>query len=230
MFRAKNGGWLFVLTAVALLCVGAAAYGTQMVETYVVGNTGAAILNNTTGTTVTGIHIEFDQAVTIGYKLEIGGTVLPALGPAAGTSFDFNGGSLVPGGSVLIEWQPASARPSLAMWMVGAQPVGAPYFTTVDQLGYLFGLGIVHLRETDPVALQAAFAEFFADNQAYFAQLSLMLGMSLQDSLLPIIMSAPAAGIQNFFGTIVGMLGVTDLGGLLGGDVDFSSLLTALGL
>jgi len=54
--------------------------------------------------------------------------------------------------------------------------------------------------------------------------------MSLQDSLMPIIMSAPAEGIQNFFNTIVGMLGVTSIEDLLQGAVDFSALLGALGL
>jgi len=87
----------------------------------------------------------------------------------------------------------------------------------------------VHHQDAGPVFGQA-FAQFFADNGAYFAVLSQSLGMSLQDSLLPIIMSAPAEGIQNFFNTIIGMLGVTDLSGLLGGDVDFSSLFQVLGL
>jgi hypothetical protein len=78
--------------------------------------------------------------------------------------------------------------------------------------------------------LGAAFAQFFADNKDYLAVVSSSLGMSLADSLMPIIMSAPAEGIQNFFNTIVGMLGVTSIGDLLEGAVDFSSLLNALGL
>ena len=96
-------------------------------------------------------------------------------------------------------------------------------------MGYLFGQGIVYLRQANPAALQAAFGQFFADNAAYFAVLAQTLGMSLQDSLLPIIMSAPAEGIQNFFNTIVGMLGVTDLQSLVGGDVSFNALFKVLG-
>lgn len=229
MVRTRNVKWLFVMTAVVALSAGTAFGAVDFAQLYVVGDTAACVFNNLTGTNVTGIHIEFPQEVTITYKLEIGGYI-PALGGATGTTFDFNGGSLVPQGSFIIEWQPTDVQPTLAMWMNGERPVGKPYFTTVEKLGYLFGQGIVHLRRADPAALNAAFAEFFADNVAYFEQLSLALGMSLQDSLLPIIMSAPAEGIQNFFGTIVGMLGVTDLEGLLGGGVDFSSLLTALGL
>jgi hypothetical protein len=230
MFRMKNVGWLFValLGAVAFSATAAPA-APSFVQPYVVGDTAAWVFNNLTDGTVTGIHVEFDQAVTITYKLEIGGYI-PALGPSTGKTFDFNGGSLVSGGSFILQWQPADAQPSLVMWMNGARPVGTPYFSTLDKLGYLFGQGIVHLRQANPAALQAAFAEFFADNAAYFTQLSQALGMSLQDSLLPVIMSAPAEGIQNFFNTIVGMLGVTDLQGLLGGAVDFSSLMTALGL
>ncbi|MCX6098702.1 MAG: hypothetical protein NTX69_01635, partial [Candidatus Bipolaricaulota bacterium] len=102
--------------------------------------------------------------------------------------------------------------------------------TTLEKLGYLFGQGIVYMRQANPAALNAAFAQFFADNAAYFTVLSQSLGMSLQDSLLPIIMSAPAEGIQNFFNTIVGMLGVTDLQSLVGGSVNFSSLFGLLGL
>ena len=229
MLRTKNVGWLFAATAVIVMLVGSAAVATEPIQSYVVGDTAAWVFNNLTGVDVTGIHVEFDRAVTMTYRLEIGG-YLPALGPATGTTFNYNGGSLVSGGCLILQWQPADAQPTLVMWMNGAHPVGKPYFTTIDRLGYLFGQGIVYLRQANPAALQAAFGQFFADNAAYFTQLSQTLGMSLQDSLLPIIMSAPAEGIQNFFNTIVGMLGVTDLQGLLGGSVDFSSLMTALGL
>ncbi len=185
-------------------------------------------LNNTTGGTITGLQIEFDQPVTIVSSNAVGGNLVPMQG-TSGTAFTFLG-SLVNYGTLPLEWEPATANPTFILWLVGERAVGTPYFTTLDKLGYLFGVGIVHLREANPAALNAAFGQFFADNGAYFAELSQALGMSLQDSLLPIIMSAPAEGIQNFFSTIVGMLGVTDLQGLLGGGVNFSSLLTALGL
>jgi hypothetical protein len=228
MIRARNSvGCVFVVAAL-VLGAAVAAYGVDF-DAYVVGDVAAWMLNNDTGAAVTGIHIEFDQEVTITSKVEFGG-FLPALGGPTGTTFDFNGGSLVAGGTLILEWQPAEAKPSYILWMNGERAAGAPYFTTVSQLGYLFGVGIVHLREANPEALGAAFAKFFEDNAAYLAQVSQSLGMSLQDSLMPIIMSAPAEGIQNFFNTIVGMLGVTSVEDLLQGAVDFSALLGALGL
>jgi hypothetical protein len=230
MLRTNKVVWLLATTAVVvMLSASAALAAPDFARAYVVGNTAAWEISNVTGGAVTGIHLEFSQEVTITSKLEFGG-YLPALGPATGTTFDFNGGSLVAGGTVILEWEPASAQPTFIIWMNGAQPAGKPYFTTLDKLGYLFGQGIVYLRQTNPAALQAAFAQFFADNGAYFVLLSQSLGMSLQDSLLPIIMSAPAEGIQNFFNTIVGMLGVTSLQDLVGGSVNFGALFQALGL
>ncbi len=228
MVRAKKSvGWVLVV-AVLALGAGCAVYAMDF-DAYVVGDVAAWMLNNDTGAAVTGIHIEFDQEVTITNKVEIGG-LLPALGGPTGTTFDFNGGSLVAGGTLILEWQPADAKPTYILWMDGERAAGRPYFTSVAQLGFLFGQGIVHLREVNPEALAAAFAQFFADNAEYLAQVSQSLGMSLQDSLMPIILSAPAEGIQNFFNTIVGMLGVTSLEDLLQGAVDFSALLTVLGL
>jgi len=186
------------------------------------------LLNNTTGATVTGLQIEFDQAVTIVTSNAIGGNLVPAQG-TTGSAFTFVG-ELVSQGTLPLEWQPATAKPTFIMWLSGTRAVGTPYFTTIEKLGYLFGQGIVYVRQANPAALNAAFAQFFADNAAYFVQLSQSLGMSLQDSLLPIIMSAPAEGIQNFFNTIVGMLGVTDLQSLVGGSVNFSALFALLGL
>jgi len=186
------------------------------------------LLNNTTGATVTGLQIEFDQAVTIVTSNAIGGNLVPAQG-TTGSAFTFVG-ELVSQGTLPLEWQPATAKPTFIMWLSGTRAVGTPYFTTIEKLGYLFGQGIVYVRQANPAALNAAFAQFFADNAAYFVQLSQSLGMSLQDSLLPIIMSAPAEGIQNFFNTIVGMLGVTDLQSLVGGSVNFGALFALLGL
>jgi hypothetical protein len=62
------------------------------------------------------------------------------------------------------------------------------------------------------------------------ADLSASLGMSLVDSLMPIILQAPAEGIANFFNTIVAMLGVTTLDGVLEGGINFSALFGLLGL
>jgi len=113
-------------------------------------------------------------------------------------------------------------------------PLGSPFFTSLTVLGRLFGIGIVALREANPVALGAAFEQFFTDNAAYLAGLSESLGMSLADSLMPIIMASPMAspadGITNFFNTIMGMLGLTELSAVVTGDVDWSALFIALGM
>jgi len=200
----------------------------QWVVPVTAGETAVWFFNNTTGSPVTGLQIEFDQEVTIVNKIEVGGLVTP-LGGTTGNTFIL-AGELVKYGSIQLDWQPANAVPTFAMWLSGEKAVGTPYFTTIGKLGYLFGQGIVHLRETDPAALAAAFDQFFLDNAEYLAGLSESLGMSLADSLMPIIMASPAEGIENFFNTIVGMLGVTTLEGVLQGGIDFSALFAALGL
>jgi len=195
---------------------------------YPAGDYTIAVLTNTVGTAVTGLHVEFDQEVTITNKLEIGG-YLPATGELTGTTFNFAGGSLVAAGSVELDWQPADARPVLISWLDNGKPVGAPYFTSLDVFGLLLGQGIVAMREANPEGLNALFTQFFADNKAYFEQVSQSLGMPLEQSLMPIIMAAPAEGIANFFSTLVGMLGATSLDDVLHGDVNFSALLGLLG-
>jgi hypothetical protein len=183
--------------------------------------------DNTVGIAVTGLHIEFDQEVEFTHVVGLGGDMM--LVQSTGTSFDFFG-EFIPYGTFMVQWKPADAVPSLVMWMSGERPVGKPFFTTIAKLGYLFGQGIVHLREADPAGLAAAFNQFFLDNAEYLATLSASLGMSLADSLMPIILDAPAEGIENFFNTIVGMLGVTTLDGVLEGGINFSALFVFLGL
>jgi len=130
---------------------------------------------------------------------------------------------------VELDWQPTDAKPVLISWLSDGKPVGTPYFTSLDVFGMLLGKGIVAMREASPDQLNALFAKFFADNKDYFDQVSQSLGMPLEQSLMPIIMAAPAEGIANFFSTLVGMLGATSLDDVLHGDVDFSALLVLLG-
>ncbi|HHR84963.1 MAG TPA: hypothetical protein ENL23_01285 [Candidatus Acetothermia bacterium] len=213
---------------VLLLATTAAVAGGVDTAFYPAGDYTLVVLTNTTGTAVTGLHVEFDQEVTITNKIEIGG-YLPATGELTGTTFDFAGGSLVAAGGVELDWQPADAKPVLISWLSDGKPVGAPYFTSLDVFGLLLGKGIVAMREADPEGLNALFTQFFADNKDYFDQVSQSLGMPLEQSLMPIIMAAPAEGIANFFSTLVGMLGATSLDDVLHGDVNFSALMGLLG-
>ena len=213
---------------VMALSVASLAGGVE-VAFYGAGTFTVGLFTNTVGSTVTGLHIEFDQEVTIVNKVEIGG-YLAAIGELTGGAFDFAGGELVDGGVVELDWEPADARPTLVMWLSGEKAVGTPYFTSLDKLGFLLGQGIVHLREAQPELLSATMEQFFAANEEFFAMLEESLGMSLQESLMPVILTAPAEGIENFFNTLVGMLGVTTLEGLLQGDVDLTALLALLGL
>lgn len=213
---------------VLLLATTAAFAGGVDTAFYPAGDYAVGILTNTTGAAVTGLHVEFDQEVTITNKIEIGG-YLPATGELTGKSFDFAGGSLVAGGGVELDWQPADAKPVLITWLSDGKPVGMPYFTSLDVFGMLLGKGIVAMREANPDQLNALFTQFFADNKDYFDQVSQSLGMPLEQSLMPIIMAAPAEGIANFFNTLVGMLGATSLDDVLHGDVDFSALMALLG-
>ncbi len=216
------GLFLLVLSATAFA-------GGVEIATYEAGAATAALITNTVGEAVTGLHIEFDQEVTIVNKIEFGG-YLPLLGEMTGTSFDFAGGNLAAGGTIELDWEPAEATPVLIQWISGTSPIGAPYFTTVEMMGWLLGEGIVAARENDPARLQAAFAQFFADNAEFFVSVSQSLGMSLEDSLMPIIMTAPAEGIANFFNTLVGMLGATSLEDVTQGSVNFAALFALLGI
>lgn len=213
---------------VLLLATTAALAGGVDTAFYPAGDYTVVVLTNTTGAAVTGLHVEFDKEVTITNKIEIGG-YLPATGALTGTTFDFAGGSLVAAGGVELDWQPADAKPVLISWLSAGKPVGMPYFTSLDVFGMLLGKGIVAMREANPDQLNALFTKFFADNKAYFDQVSQSLGMPLEQSLMPIIMAAPAEGIANFFSTLVGMLGATTLDDVLHGDVDFSALMALLG-
>jgi hypothetical protein len=227
MIRGKSTWLVLVLGSLLALSVPAFAgdWATSWTPT---ADSAVWSLDNLTGSSVTGLHIEFEQEVTILHKVDVGGYLVPA-GEMTGMVFDFVG-DLVELGTVFLQWQPIDAVPALAMWMSGERPIGQPYFTTIAKLGYLFGQGIVYVREANPEALAAAFNQFFADNAEYLEALSESLGMSLADSLMPIIMSSPAEGIENFFNTVVGMLGVTTLEGVLQGGIDFSALFNLLGL
>ena len=182
------------------LCVAAVGSACD-VAFYPAGETTVGLFTNGTGAAVTGMHIEFDTQVTITNKVEIGG-YLPAVSEGSGSVFDFVGGELVVSGTVELDWSPSEARPVLIQWVSETAAIGAPYFTTIAVFGQLLGEGIVAVREADQALLMTTFATFFADNEEFFASLSESLGMPIQDSLMPIIMSAPAEAVANFFNTL----------------------------
>jgi len=202
------------------------------------GDTAFISFVNQTGQTTNVLHLEFARDVTLTHVLGIAGTLMP-LGEMTGKVFDL-AGEMVSGGEVYTIWAPVLVEgevvnpltiyPVFAQWLTGTTPAGPPFIGSIQVLGRLFGQGIAALRDANPVALRAAFDQFFADNGAYLAGLSASLGMDLAAQLMPVIMTAPAEGIENFFMTIVGMLGVTSLEEVIGGDLDFSALFAALGL
>ncbi|MCD5407652.1 hypothetical protein LR090_00010 [Candidatus Bipolaricaulota bacterium] len=77
------------LVVAALLLVVGPALG-QVVREFTVGDKAVGWFTNLTGGAVTGFHLEFDQPVTILYKVEVGG-VVENLGAAEGVEFDFAG-------------------------------------------------------------------------------------------------------------------------------------------
>jgi hypothetical protein len=215
-----SGLLLFCLTVM----ISAAGVG---VELYPAGVATVGIFTNSVGEAITGLHIEFDREVTIVNKVEIGG-FLPATGELTGTVFDFAGGSLVAGGAVDLDWEPAEGTPTLVQWLSDSAPIGTPYFTTLDTLGELLTQGIVSLREKDPELLASTLGQFFADNEELFAALGESIGVSIADELMPVIMTAPAEGIANFFNTFLGLLGVESLEAVQQ-QVNLNALLSLIG-
>jgi len=225
MIRAKN---LLLVVGLVLAFAVPTLASDWAIPGYPTAESAIWSFNNLTGTAVTGIHLEFEEEVTIVSRFDVGG-VVTALGPQTGTTFDYYG-SISDLGTIIFEWQPMTAVPALVTWMNGEAPAGAPFFTSLTVLGRLFGQGIVAVREANPAALNAAFEQFFVDNGEYLAELSASLGMDLATSLMPVILEAPAEGIENFFNTIVAMLGATSLEEVVGGGINFSALFALLGL
>jgi len=230
MIRTKNL-WLVLGLVVSLSFTAFAA--DPWTETYNAGDAAVWYFNNTTGKTANILHLEFEQEVTLSNVITFGGQLDP-MGPLTGTVFDFIG-SVMSGGTIQIYVEPGIVIPALAQWLQmdaagGTLPLGSPFFTSIAVMGRLFGVGIVAARETNPAALLGAFEQFFADNAEYLEGLSASLGMSLADSLMPIIMASPPEGIENFFNTIMGMLGISSLTEVVTGGVNWGALFALLGI
>jgi hypothetical protein len=229
-YMSRRKDVLLVLGLVSLLSFAVVAQ-VDWIASYTSPFGGAAAhfsFTNTSGATADVLHLEFEEEVTLTYSIAIGG--IPVLmGEATGMTFDFVG-AMISNAEIYTIWEPVTAVPVFGQWLAGGAPAGSPHIGSIAVLGRLFGQGIVAVREANPAALGAAFEQFFADNAEYFAVLVASIGIDLQSQLMPIIMTAPAEGIENFFGTIVGMLGVSSLGEVLGGDVNFGALFALLGL
>lgn len=227
----RRKGVLLVVGLVSLLSLAAVGQLPDWILSYTSpygGDAAHVSFVNMTGTTTDVLHLEFEEEVTLTYSLAIGG--IPILvSETTGTVFDFVG-AMIPNAEIYTIWEPVTAFPVFGQWLAGGAPAGPPFINSLTVLGRLFGEGIVAAREANPAALGAAFEQFFTDNAAYFADLTASLGIDIASQLMPIILTAPAEGIANFFGTIVGMLGATSLEEVVGGGVNFGSLFALLGL
>ncbi len=181
---------------------------------------------NGTGQVVTGLRIGFDQPVTLVGKLEIGGGLQNVTGTAESAEFLFQG-SLAKMGFVELSWAPTEAKPILVMWLVGAQPVGTPYFGTVPVLVKLLSEGLVQLRDADPTAFTTLLQTFFSTNPALADSLA-QLGLT-PEILTGMVLVAPAEGIENLLLTLVSAFGLDTLDEFMGA-LDWSLLFEALGL
>jgi len=212
------------LVVAALLLVAGPALG-QQVREFTVGDKAVGWFANLTGAAVTGFHLEFDQPVTILYKVEVGGLV-ENLGAAEGIEFDF-AGELVAYGLVELHWQPATAKVALFQWLAAGRPAGQPYFATLPAFLKLLVNGLVLLREQGPEQFQALLQAFFAANpelQGTLAEAGIPPEM-----LIASLMTAPPEGIMNLLLTLVEGFGIKSVEEFMAA-MDLTSLLEALGL
>jgi len=212
------------LVVAALLLVVGPVLG-QEVREFTVGDKAVGWFTNLTGTAVTGFHLEFDQPVTILYKVEVGGLV-ENLGAAEGIEFDF-AGELVAYGLVELHWQPATAKVALFQWLTDGRPAGKPYFATLPAFLKVLVNGLVMLREQGPEQFQALLEAFFAANpelQGTLAEAGIPPEM-----LIASLMTAPPEGIMNLLMTLVEGFGIKTVEEFMAA-MDLTPILQALGL
>ena len=212
-----------LLAAVAL--VASLVWAAETVRVFTVGDKAVGWFTNLTGAGVTGFHLEFDQPVTLLYKVEVGGRV-ENLGAAEGVEFDF-AGELVAYGLVEVHWQPVTAKVALFQWLSDGRPVGKPYFATLPAFFKVLVNGLVALREQSPDQFQALLQGFFAANpdlQGTLAEAGIPPEM-----LITSLMTAPAEGIMNLLSTLVEGFGITTIEDFMAA-MDLTPLLQALGL
>ncbi|HAF70380.1 TPA: hypothetical protein DCL37_03355 [Candidatus Acetothermia bacterium] len=215
-----------VLVCGFLALGGMALAGGEQVREFVVGDRAIGWFTNLTGAAVGGFHVEFDQAVTILYKVEIGGLVESATGASEGAEFDF-AGELVPYGLVELDWQPATAKVTLFQWFSDGKPVGSPYYATLPAFFKVLVQGLVALRERSPDQFTALLQGFFEVNPDLVATLA-DAGIPT-DMLISSLLTAPTEGIMNLLSTLVEGFGIKTLEDFQAA-LDLEPLLQGLGL
>jgi len=126
-----------------------------------------------------------------------------------------------------LRWEPATAEPSLVMWLVGDKPAGKPYFATVPALIKVISGGLVALRDADPQAFTSLLTQFFTVNTSLADTLG-SLGLSPQ-VLTGMLTVAPAEGIENLLTTLIGSFGLDTVDKFMAA-FDWSLVFEALGL
>ena len=217
---------LAALVICVLASFGVALAEGELVREFVVGDRAIGWFTNFTGAAVGGFHVEFDQAVTILYKVEIGGLVESATGASEGAEFDFVG-ELVPYGLVELDWQPATAKVALFQWLADGKPAGAPYYATLPAFLKVLVQGLVVLREQSPGQFTALLQGFFEVNPDLVATLA-DAGIPA-DMLISSLLTAPTEGIMNLLSTLVEGFGIKTLEDFQAA-LDLTPILQALGL
>lgn len=222
MFSRKCMSLLGVLLALTGLAM---AQGVEM-RVLTVGTRTIHWFANTTGQTITGLRIAFDEPIAFTGKVEVFGGLTNVTGTNEGTEFLFMG-KLAPGGFVELRWEPMTTRPVLVMWLVGERPAGMPYFATVPALVKVIAGGLVSLRDADSQAFAALLTQFFTVNTTLATSLG-QLGLS-PEILSGMLMVAPAEGVENLLITLVSSFGLDTVEKFMGA-LDWSLILQALGL
>jgi len=222
VFTKKCVLFLGLTLALAGLAIG---QGVDM-RVFTVGTRTIHWFANTSGQAVTGLRIAFDEPVTLVGKVEVFGGLENVTGTDEGMEFLFQG-KLAPHGFVELRWEPATAEPSLVMWLVGDKPAGKPYFATVPALIKVISGGLVALRDADPQAFTSLLTQFFTVNTSLADTLG-SLGLSPQ-VLTGMLTVAPAEGIENLLTTLIGSFGLDTVDKFMAA-LDWSLVFEALGL
>ncbi len=222
MFTRKCALFLGLLLALAGLAM---AQGVEM-RVFTVGTRTIHWFGNTSGQTVTGLHIAFAGPVAIVGKVEVFGGLQNITGTDTGEEFLFQG-KLAPGGFVELRWEPMETQPVLVMWLIDEKPVGMPYFATVPALVKVIAGGLVSLRDADSQAFATLLTEFFTVNTTLAVSLG-QLGLS-PEILSGMLMVAPAEGVENLLITLVSSFGLDTVEKFMDA-LDWSLILQALGL